>query len=147
MIPFRDTLDVEGPVKATVGVILAYLVLAVAGQVPHLNFWQILVALAGLWIFGAYVERRLGSLVFLAIYILLAGSTGFLVASIDGQEGIFAVSIFLPVLALAGLHLALAPRSRILCLLPIPFAMSFFEVPTIAMAVGWVGLEMLLTAA
>ena len=147
MIPFRDTLDVEGPVKATIGVILAYLVLAVAGQVPHLNFWQILVALAGLWIFGAYVERRLGSLAFLAIYILLAGSTGFLVASIDGQEGAFAVSIFLPVLALAGLHLALAPRSRILCLLPIPFAMSFFEVPTIAMAVGWVGLEMLLTAA
>ncbi|MFA9401354.1 MAG: rhomboid family intramembrane serine protease, partial [Acidobacteriota bacterium] len=97
MIPFRDTLDVEGPVKATVGVIFAYLVLAVAGQVPHLNFWQILVALAGLWIFGAYVERRLGSLAFLAIYILLAGSTGFLVASIDGQEGTFAVSIFLPV--------------------------------------------------
>ena len=147
MIPFRDTLDLEGPVKATVGIILAYLVLAAAGQVPHLNFWQILVALAGLWIFGAYVERRLGSLAFLAIYILLAGSTGFLVASIDGQEGAFAVSIFLPVLALAGLHLALAPRSRILCLLPIPFAMSFFEVPTIAMAVGWVGLEMLLTAA
>ena len=147
MIPFRDTLDAEGPVKATIGVILAYLVLAVAGQVPHLNFWQILVALAGLWIFGAYLERRLGSLAFLAIYILLAGSTGFLVASIDGQEGAFAVSIFLPVLALAGLHLALAPRSRILCLLPIPFAMSFFEVPTIAMAVGWVGLEMLLTAA
>jgi membrane associated rhomboid family serine protease len=147
LIPFRDTLDAEGPVKATIGVILAYLVLAVAGQVPHLNFWQILVALAGLWIFGAYLERRLGSLAFLAIYILLAGSTGFLVASIDGQEGAFAVSIFLPVLALAGLHLALAPRSRILCLLPIPFAMSFFEVPTIAMAVGWVGLEMLLTAA
>lgn len=146
MIPFRDTLEVKGSVLATTLVILANLVFAIAGEIPHLNFWQVLVALAGIWIFGAYIERRLGSIAFLLIYIALAGSTGFLVASVDDQSGIFAVSIFLPVLALAGIHLALAPRSRILCLVPVPFAMTFFEVPTVAMAVGWVALEMLLTA-
>lgn len=147
MIPFRDTLEVRGPVVATLLVILANLVLAIAGKVPHLNFWQVLVALIGLWIFGAYVERRLGSIAFLTIYLVLAGSTGFLVASVDDQSGSFAVSLFMPVLALAALHLALAPRSRILCLVPVPFAMTFFEIPTIAMAIGWVALEILLTAA
>jgi rhomboid family protein len=146
LIPFRDTVDLKGPMWATLLVIVAYVILAVAGQVPHLNVWQILVALVGLWIFGAYVERRLGSLLFLVIYLALAVATGFLVASVDEQEGTFAVSLFLPVLAMAGLHIALEPRSRILCLVPVPFAMTFFEIPTIAMAIGWLILEVLLTA-
>jgi membrane associated rhomboid family serine protease len=138
--------DVRGPVVATVGLVLVNFVLAVAGQIPHLNFWQMLVALIGLWLFGAYVERRLGTLVFLAIYLFLAGTTGFLVAAIDEEVGRWTVSLFLPVLCLGAIHLALAPHSRILALVPIPFAMTFFEIPTVAMLVGWVALEVVLTA-
>ena len=58
----------------------------------------------------------------------------------------FAVSLFMPVLLIGGLHLALAPKSRILALVPIPFAMTFFEIPTVAMLIGWAALEVLLTA-
>lgn len=146
MIPLRDTEDVKGPVWATLALILVNFVLYVAGEIPHLNFWQVMVALLGLWLFGLYIERRLGSVAYLAIYLVLAGSTGFLVGAIDEHGGVFTISLFLPVLALGLLHLALAPRSRILAMVPVPFAMSFYEIPTVAMLVTWLAVEVLLTA-
>lgn len=146
MIPLRDTQDLRGPVWATLALILINLILAIAGEIPHLNFWQALLAVLGLWLFGAYVERRLGSLPYLLIYSALAVSTGFLVAGIDDQVGRWTVSLFLPVLAIGALHLALAPRSKVLTMVPIPFAMSFVEVPMVAILIGWLALEVLLTA-
>lgn len=146
MIPFRDTMKVRGPVWATLLAIVANLGLYIAGLIPHLNFWQLLAALVGLWLFGAYIERRLGSPAFIAIYLALAAATGFLVGAVDEEAGIFAVSLFMPVLLLGGLHLALAPKSRILALVPVPFAMTFFEIPTVAMLLIWLALEVLLTA-
>lgn len=147
MIPFRDNLDLRGPVWATLALLAAYLILALAGQIPHMNGWQVAVGLLGLWLFAPYVERRLGTPVFLTTFILLAGATGFLVGAVDEEPGSYAISFFLPVLATAGIHIALAPRSKILCLLPVPFAMTFVEIPTIAMTIAWVALEILLTAA
>lgn len=146
MIPFRDTMDLRGPVWGTLALLLAYLVLAVVGEIPHMNVWQVIVALVGLWLFAPYVERRLGTPIFLAGFLLVAGATGFLVGAVDEDSAHYAISFFLPVLATAGIHLALAPRSRILCLIPVPFAMTFVEVPTIAMTVIWLALEILLTA-
>lgn len=146
MIPFRDTLEARGPVWATLALMLVNLGLGLAGEVPHLNALQLIVAVVGLWLFGAYIERRLGSIAFLAIYLALAASTGFLIGAIDEASGPFAVSLFLPVLCLGLLHLALAPRSKIVCLVPVPFAMTFFEVPTAAMLVVWLALEFILTA-
>jgi membrane associated rhomboid family serine protease len=146
LIPFRDTMPTRGPVLATALLVLLNFFLYLFGEIPHLNFWQMLVGIWGLWVFGAYVERRLGSPAFVAIYVALALSTGFLVGAVDDQFGSFAISLFMPVLLLGGIHLALAPKSRILVLVPVPFAMTFFEVPTVAMLVAWVALEMLLTA-
>jgi membrane associated rhomboid family serine protease len=146
LIPFRDTLDQKGPMAMTVAIIVINFGLYLAGLIPHLNFWQMLVALLGLWLFGAYVERRLGSLAFFAIYVALAASTGFLVGAVDEASGPFAASLFMPVLILGLLHLALAPKSHILAILPIPFAMTFVEVPTVAVLLGWLALEVLLFA-
>lgn len=146
MIPLRDTLDAKGPVRATILLIVVNIVLFVFVGIPHFNFWQMLLGVAGLWIFGAYVERRLGSPAFIGIYLLLAVSTGFLIGAIDEQTGTFAISLFMPVLLIGGLHLALAPKSRILVMVPIPLAMSFMEIPTVAVLIGWTALEVLLTA-
>lgn len=145
MIPFRDNQELRGPVWVTLALIVANLVLYLAGAIPHINIWQLLIALLGLWLFGAYVERRLGSLPYLAIYLVLAIATGFLVGAVDHHPGTIAVSIFLPVLALGSIHLALAPGSKIVSFVPVPFAMTFYEIPTIAMLVGWVALEVVLT--
>jgi hypothetical protein len=49
------------------------------------------------------------------------------------------------VLTLGAIHLALAPASKIVTLVPIPFAMAFYEIPTIAMLIGWAALEVALT--
>ena len=146
MIPLKDTQDPRGPVVATLALILINFVLGVAGQIPLLNFWQVLLAVFGLWLFGAYVERRLGTLIYVLIYLALAAVTGFLVGSVDEHSGMFVINLFLPVLALGLIHLALAPRSKILTGVPIPFAMAFYEVPTVALLVIWAGLEVLLTA-
>lgn len=140
-------MDLRGPVWGTLALLVAYLVLAIAGQIAHMNFWQVAVGLLGLWLFAPYVERRAGTPLFLFAFLLVAVTTGFLVGWIDDSPGPFEVSLFLPVLATAGVHVALAPRSKILCMIPVPFAMTFVEVPTIAMAIIWVALEMLLTAA
>lgn len=140
-------MDLRGPVWGTLALLAVYFVIAVAGQIPHMNFWQVAVGLLGLWLFSPYVERRAGTPVFLAGYVLVALGTGFLVGAVDEDSGYFAASLFLPVLATAGVHIALAPRSKILCLIPVPFAMTFVEVPTIAMTIAWVALEILLTAA
>jgi|GEM_PF-709805 len=147
VIPFRDTMDLRGPVWGTLALLLAYLVLAVAGQIPDMNVWQVIIGLVGLWLFAPYVERRAGTLVFLAGFLVVAAICGFLLGSVDESDGIWTVSFFLPVLATAGVHIALAPRSRILCMIPVPFAMTFVEIPTIAMTIIWVALEILLTAA
>lgn len=140
-------MEAKGPVWITLALIVANFVLYLVGKVPDLNFWQVLVALLGLWLFGCYPERRLGPIAYLAIYVVLAASAGFLVGAVDDNSGLFAIGLFLPVLALGLLHLALAPRSKILCFVPVPLAMTFYQVPTIAILVGWVGLEVLLTAA
>lgn len=147
MIPFRDDSDLRGPIWGTLALLLLYLVLALIGDIPHMNAWQVLIGLVGLWLFAPYVERRAGTPLFVTGFLIVAGATGFLVGAVDDASGHFAVSFFLPVLATAGIHIILAPRSRILCLLPIPFAMTFVEVPTIAVTVIWLALEILLTAA
>ncbi len=145
MIPLRDNQELKGPVWATLVLIAAYFVLFATGAAPHVNIWQMLVALLGLWLFGAYVERRLGSLPYLAIFVVLAVSTGFLVGAVNDHVGSLAVSIFIPVLTIGVMHLALAPGSRIITLVPIPFAMAFYEIPTIAMLIAWAALEVILT--
>ena len=139
-------MEAKGPVPATLGLIVIYFVLALFGEVPHLNFWQILVCLAGLWIFGCYPERRLGTPIFLAFFVLVAGISGFLVGSVDESSSSYAVSLFIPVLCTAALHLALAPRSKILSLLLVPFGSTFFEVPTYWVAIAWLAIETLLLA-
>lgn len=140
-------MDLRGPVWGTLALLFAYFVLAVAGQIPHMNVWQVIVGLLGLWLFAPYVERRAGTPLFLVVFLAVAISTGFLVGWVDDGTGPFAVSLFIPVLATAGAHIILAPRSKILCLIPVPFAMTFVEVPTIAMTIIWLALEVLLTAA
>lgn len=146
MIPLRDTLGTRGPVWITLAVIAINLVLGAAGQIPHLNVFQLLLAVYALWLFGPYVERQLGHLLYALLYLVLALSTGFLIGAVDENSGSFAVSLFLPVLALGLIHVAIAPRSRIVGVVPIPFAVTFVTVPTIAVVVIWIALEMILTA-
>ena len=79
MIPFRDNMDLRGPVWGTLAFLLIYFVLALVGDIPHMNAWQVLVGLFGLWLFAPYVERRTGTPLFVVGFLFVAGVTGFLV--------------------------------------------------------------------
>jgi len=146
VIPLRDTLEARGPVWITLALILANLLLAITGQIPHLNVFQVLLAVYALWLFGPYVERQLGHLLFTLLYLVLAFVTGFLIGAVDESSGRFAVSLFLPVLGVSLIHLAIAPHSRIVGFVPVPFAMTFVAVPAAVILVVWIALEMALTA-
>lgn len=140
-------MDLQGPLWGTLTLLVIYLILGLAGQIPDMNVWQVAVGLVGLWLFAPYVERRAGTPGFLAGFVLVAVASGFLTGAVDESSAHWTANLFIPVLATAGVHIALAPGSRILCLIPVPFAMTFVEVPTIAVTIVFIALEILLTAA
>ena len=142
MIPFRDTVEQQGPVAGVLVAIALSLVLALTGIGATGNVWQLILALIGLWLFGAYPARRLGTAGFLGLWIALLAVVA-LFAGLFGDEGP-RIELLPAVLGLGLVHLATVPRSKIICLLPLPFAMTFFEVPTAIVLVVWAGLELLL---
>jgi membrane associated rhomboid family serine protease len=143
LIPFRDTVERKGPVTGILVAILIAVALVPAGIAQAGNLWQLLLGLLGLWLFGYYPARRLGTPVFLAIWVALLLAAGLLAAATGGDA--FQIPLLPAVFAVGLLHLALAPRSEIICLLPFPFAMTFLEVPTAALLAVWVLLEVLLS--
>lgn len=161
MIPLRDTNQAEGTVWITLAAIVGAVVLAVTGQVAHMNALQLLLAIWALWLFAPFVERQLGHLLFALLFLILFFLAGFLTGAVDHDAGNFAPGLFLPVLGIGLVHLALAPlakpsetetapaeapRSGIIGLIPIPFAMTFVTVPAALVLVAWVVLEIALTA-
>ena len=135
MIPVRDTIGDLGPIRGTL-LLLALEVLAYALGVFNAGFWALLLALAGTWLFGSPLERRLGTGRFLLAVAALVGIAGLVAGLIDGV----ATFILYPLGAVFGLGLALValvPHGRILVLSPIPFAMGFYEVPAWAVLAVW----------
>ena len=135
MIPIRDTIGDLGPVRATLALLLLE-VLAWAFGLFDGSFWVLLLTLLGTWLFGSPIERRLGTGRFLLAVAALVGIAALVAGLIDGD----ATFILYPLGAVLGLGLflvALVPRSRILVLSPIPFAMGFHEVPAWIILVIW----------
>lgn len=142
MIPFRDTVEQQGPIAGVLIAMGLTLAIALTGTGNAGNVWQLFLALIGLWLFGAYLSRRLGTLGFLGVWVVTLAVVA-LFAGLFGDEGP-RIEVLPTVLGLGLIHLATVPWSRILCLLPVPFAMTFFEVPTVIVLAFWAGLELLL---
>jgi membrane associated rhomboid family serine protease len=142
LIPFRDTVEQKGPAAGVLIAIAVALVLVLTEVGKAGDTWQLLLGLIGLWLFGYYPARRLGTAGFLGLWVALLAFTALLVALLgDGDPE---VEILPAILGVGLVHLAFAPRSKTLCLLPLPFAMTFFEVPTAVLLAVWVALEILL---
>lgn len=141
MIPVRDTIGELGPVRGTL-VLLMLEVAAWALELFEGSVWVLLLVLAGTWLFGSPLERRLGTARFAAVIVALILLSGLLASLID-DDGTF---ILYPLGAVLGLGLALVglvPRARILILSPIPLAMGFYETPAWILLVVWVVLAWL----
>lgn len=109
----------------------------------HGGVWHIAVNLWMLWIFGRALEDRLGSLPFVALY-LIAG----IVASV--VHAVFNPASVVPVLgasgAVAGLIAAYAlrfPYAWVTIVVPIWFVPLVFPVPVMAFAVVWFSMQIL----
>ena len=135
MIPFRDTLGDPGPVRGTLALLVLEVVAWALGPFDG-SVWALLLALAGTWLFGSPLERRLGTGRFAAITVALVLVTGLIAALIDG-EGAFVLYPLGAVLGLGLVLVATIPRARILVLSPSPFAAGLYEVPAWIVLVIW----------
>ena len=141
MIPFRDTIGDPGPVRGTLALLVLEVVAWALGPFDG-SVWALLLALAGTWLFGSPLERRLGTARFAAIVVALVLISGLLAALIDGDG----VVLLYPLGAVLGLGLVLVatvPHARILVLGPIPFAAGLYEVPAWIVLGIWVVLAWL----
>lgn len=130
MIPLKDTLDDRGGVAATILLLVANVVLFGLG-LYETGFWTFLVSLLAIWLFGGALERKVGPAGLVGTYLVALALSGLVAGLIEGSAGVFT---FFPPGAALGLGLALlvlAPRAKIVTLIPIPFAMGFYEVPSV----------------
>ena len=135
MIPFRDTIGDPGPVRGTLTLLVLEVVAWALGPLDG-SIWVLLLALAGTWLFGSPLERRLGTGRFAAITVALVLVTGLIAALIDGDR-VFTPYPLGAVLGLGLVLVATIPRARILVLSPIPFAAGLYEVPAWIVLVIW----------
>lgn len=102
------------------------------GGILHLvlNMWT-------LWLFGAPIEGRLGSIRFFFFYLAcgVGGSAGHLLFNLDST--VPAVGASGAVAGILGGFMVLYPSSRVALMLPILFIPFFFQVPAVLFAVIW----------
>jgi membrane associated rhomboid family serine protease len=124
---------------AALGVLPAPLALAafVASTFPHSGLLPVAGTMLYLWIFGPTVEDRLGHARFLTFYLLCgAAATAVHVAfspalppPVAGGGGALAGAM--------GAYFVLYPNSKIVTLVPLPFAIRLAEVPAAVFAGFW----------
>jgi membrane associated rhomboid family serine protease len=118
---------------------------AVSALFVHASWLHLLGNLAYLWVFGIKVERGLGSIGMLAVFLLGGALANVIVAlrlpgldaPIIGASG--AVS------AVVGAYLGLFPRRRIGLFLPLGLYLQFARVPALLVIGSWFTLQLLYT--
>ncbi|RMD70640.1 MAG: rhomboid family intramembrane serine protease [Gammaproteobacteria bacterium] len=108
------------------------------GGLAHivLNMWT-------LWLFGAAVEDRLGSLRFLIFYFLcgLAANVTHLLVNADSTVPVVGASG--AIAGVMGAYMVMFPLARIVFFIPILFIPFFFELPAVIFMAIWFWLQFL----
>jgi membrane associated rhomboid family serine protease len=95
----------------------------------HGGFWHILMNMWCLYIFGDNVEDRLGSVRYLAFYLLCGFTSGLSHLFLNWHSQIPTIGASGAIAGVMGAYFLLYPRSRILTLIPIFFIPYFLELP------------------
>ena len=146
MIPLRDTLDIRGGMVATAVVIAANVVLFAIGLYDA-GFWTLLISLLAIWLFGGALEKRLGPVGLVVAYLVLLGLASLVAGLASGDSGAFLLYPPGAALGLGLVLLALVPGAKIATLIPIPFAMGLYEVPSVVILVILALITLLLNGA
>ncbi len=103
----------------------------------HGGFWHILMNMWSLYIFGDNVEDRLGSIRYLAFYLLCGFTSGLSHLFLNWHSQIPTIGASGAIAGVMGAYLLLYPRSRILTLIPIFFIPYFLELPAFFFLAVW----------
>jgi membrane associated rhomboid family serine protease len=95
----------------------------------HSGFWHLLGNMWSLFIFGDNVEDRLGSVRYLAFYLLCGVASGVSHLLTNLHSNIPVIGASGAIAGVMGAYFILHPRSRILTLIPIFFIPYFLEIP------------------
>jgi membrane associated rhomboid family serine protease len=96
-----------------------------------------------LWIFGDNVEDRLGRWRFLLLYFGGGAMAGLSAVAIDPSARVALPAASGAIAAVAGAHLRLLPRARVMVLVPLWRDIDLVDVPSIVIAGGWIILHFL----
>ena len=143
MIPLKDTLDDRGGVVATAVILIGNALLFGLG-LYEAGFWTLLVALLAIWLFGGALEKKLGPFGLIGVYLVALALAGLIAGLLDGSSGAFLLYPPGADLGLGLILLGVAPRAKIVTLIPIPFAMGLYEVPAVVILVSLVAIAMIL---
>ena len=149
MIPFRDAIPARTRPLVTVAIAVLNVV-----TVAWLHPLAVAANVFALWLFGPTVEDRMGHGRFVIFYLACAAAAAAAQAAAgDGTIAATSTSAAMAgsidatwtgaaVAGVIGAYVVLYPRSRILTLVPLPFAVRIVDVPAITIALVWVALEL-----
>jgi rhomboid family protein len=109
----------------------------------HAGWLHLLGNMLFLWIFGNNVEDRLGSIPFLAFYVVGGVAAALAQVLIDPRSTVPLVGASGAIAAALGAYIALFPGARILSLVFLGFFYQLLEVPAIIVLGFWFGLQLL----
>ena len=147
MIPLYDVVPTRTTPFVTLSLIAALTMLFMAGPQPlPVAAMHAGSTVAGLWLFGRAVEDRTGHLRFLLLYLFAAAAS---VVLLLATARVSFLAAFVAIIGSAGgvagvigAYFALFPRSYVLTLIPVPFALRIIEVPALAIVATWMVLQL-----
>jgi membrane associated rhomboid family serine protease len=110
----------------------------------HAGFPHLLANMWTLWLFGDNVEDRMGSLRFLAFYLLcgVAGGVVHWLTNLDST--VPAIGASGAISGVLGAYFVLFPRARIISMFPVFFYPVFLALPAFSYAAAWLLTQLLL---
>jgi membrane associated rhomboid family serine protease len=99
-----------------------------------LNMWT-------LYIFGASLESRMGHGAFLLFYLLCGVAASYVHMAFNIQSDVPAIGASGAIAGVIGAYAVAFPHARLLLIVPLFFVPLFYEVPALAFAVFWYGIQ------
>lgn len=135
----RGSLEVSGH---GLGIVRDVVVPLLGHQLLHAGAFAVVLSTVTLWVFGGRIEARLGSARFLLFHLLAGACAGVAQGWLVAPGGAIVVGASGAVAASIAACLVLAPRSRIVLLVPVVVVPVIVEVGALALAAGWLLLQL-----
>src|SRR5260370_1471642 len=103
----------------------------------HGGWAHIIANMWALWMFGENVEERMGSLRFVAFYLICGIVSGITHSFLNPDSTIPTVGASGAIAGIMGAYFALFPYARLVVMVPILFYPFFFELPAVTYLLFW----------